>query len=211
MKQINKGKEPESLTTHRQQEHADYNNYQEKDDLREALCIEQRGICCYCMGAIKPDSVSMKIEHWQCQENFPGMQLIFANLLGACKGNEGEKKDNTHCDTFKGNKDFSRYPPSQVYRIEDLIVYSNDGTIKSNNQQLDRELNEVLNLNVQRLKNNRKAALDGFKDGLTLQGKLSRPLIQRWLNDWKGLNHNDNLKPYCMVVIYWLQKRLNRA
>jgi len=37
MKQIKKGKEPDSLTAHRKKSHASYDNYPEKDDLRDFL------------------------------------------------------------------------------------------------------------------------------------------------------------------------------
>ena len=49
MKHITKGQEPQSLIRHRKQPHSDYDNYTEKDELREALLAEQGGICCYCM------------------------------------------------------------------------------------------------------------------------------------------------------------------
>ena len=66
MKAITKGPEPPSLTTHRLTRHGDYDNYPDKDTLRHSLSAEQRGLCCYCMGRIRPDANSMKIEHWCC-------------------------------------------------------------------------------------------------------------------------------------------------
>ena len=53
MRAITKGPEPVSLTAHRQTPHCDYDNYAAKDDLRNALVSEQRGLCCYCMGRIR--------------------------------------------------------------------------------------------------------------------------------------------------------------
>ena len=54
MKAIAKGPEPASLTAHRQTPHGNYDNYAAKDHLRSALVAEQRGLCCYCMGRIRP-------------------------------------------------------------------------------------------------------------------------------------------------------------
>lgn len=52
MRNIRKGSEPASLTRHRCNTNSDYDNYPEKDELRESLVKEQRGICCYCMQRI---------------------------------------------------------------------------------------------------------------------------------------------------------------
>jgi hypothetical protein len=56
MRNIHKNPEPTSLTQHRCNTNTDYDNYAEKDDLRESLVNEQRGICCYCMQRIQPES-----------------------------------------------------------------------------------------------------------------------------------------------------------
>lgn len=68
---IIKGAEPNSLAQHRAQAYSDYDNYEQKDDLRAALVGEQRGLCCYCTGRIRAVSTAMKIEHWQCQATYP--------------------------------------------------------------------------------------------------------------------------------------------
>lgn len=209
MRQIIKNKEPQSLTEHRAKEYADYDNYEEKDDLRKSLCIEQRGICCYCMESISPDVKYMKIEHFHCQEDYPKQQLDYRNLLGACKGNEGQPPKFQHCDTHKGRKVLNFYPPNQVIAIQNLIQYGNDGSINSTNSELDRELNEVLNLNVIQLKNKRKAALDGFKLALNkYKGSIKKPTLERWLAIWNGEQSQDALKPYCQVIVYWLKKKI---
>jgi len=212
MRQIKKGKEPNSLTEHRHKAHADYENYPEKDELRNYLCKEQRGICCYCMSAIFPENSKMKIEHFKCQERHPDLQLEYWNLLGSCLGNLGQPEELTHCDNFKGSKEFSYNPINQLSKIEDYIWYNNDGTIGSSIHDLDHKINRILNLNVLILKKNRKAALDGFKVILNKKhkGQFKRHVIERWLENWNGSSNQDNLRPYCQVIVYWLQKRLNK-
>jgi len=115
-----------------------------------------------------------------------------------------------HCDSFKGMNSLSCNPVNQDVKIEDLIWYLNDGTIGSPNKILDQKLNEVLNLNVKFLKINRKAALDGFKIILEkkYKGTLKRSIIEKWVDNWTGVSHQDNLRPYCQVIVYWLQKKL---
>ncbi|WP_373398382.1 retron system putative HNH endonuclease [Algoriphagus halophilus] len=100
MKKIVKGNEPRSLTQHRNSEHSNYNNYAEKDDLRNSLVRDQRGICCYCMGRIEATEAKMKIEHFLSQSLHPDKELEYNNLFGACLGNMKANADE-HCDTFK--------------------------------------------------------------------------------------------------------------
>lgn len=79
-----------------------------------------------------------------------------------------------HCDTRQGERGISRNPAVPADRVEDLIRYQPDGTITSDDIQFDRDLNDVLNLNVAFLKNNRKATLNGFKETLLKRGHLPR-------------------------------------
>jgi uncharacterized protein (TIGR02646 family) len=209
MRRITKRHEPASLTQHRHTPHADYDNYVDKDTLREFLVAEQRGLCCYCLSRIQPAVRSMKIEHWHSQKRYQAEQLAYANMLGACFGNEGQDRKVQHCDTRKGEDDLSRNPADPASQIEELIRYKGDGTIVSDNQAFDRELNDVLNLNIAFLKNQRKAALESLTSSFR-RGKLRRDTLERRLREWNGESHNGELQPYCQVIVYWLRKRLAR-
>lgn len=201
---------PDSLTQHRQIDFADYDNYSDKETLRRFLYEEQRGICCYCMGPITPDIDHMKIEHNKGQSSFPQFQLDYWNLLGACKGNEGQPRENQYCDTHKKEDDISFNPANNLVKIEDSIWYKNDGTIGSSNIKLSYDINNILNLNVIVLKNRRRAALDGFKDylGSKYKSAIKRSILEKWLSDWKGDNPQEKLKPYCQVIVFWLKSKL---
>ncbi len=205
-----KGTEPASLTQHRCTEHGYFDNYGDTDGLRRALVAEQRCICCYCLCGIRPSGDAMKVEHWHCQDRYPAEQLDYGNLLGACLGNTGSPLKHQHCDTRKGNSDLSRNPANPSHHVETLARYLGDGTIKSDDPGFDREINEVLNLNVSHLKDNRKAVLDAFKVTLQKRGSLKRITLERLLADWDGQSHANSLRPYCQVVVYWLRKRLAR-
>jgi uncharacterized protein (TIGR02646 family) len=211
MRMIAKGKEPASLTTHRQTEHADYDNYQDKDTLRKFLVAEQRGLCCYCLSEIRPESTTMKIEHWHSQKKYSGEQLVYRNLLGACLGNDGQSKSDQYCDTRKGEDDLSRNPADPARPIENFIRFEGDGRIVSDDTAFDQELNDVLNLNVAYLKNQRKAALAAFVMSLKKRSHLKTAILKKWLSDWNGESHSNDLRPYCQVIVYWLRKRLPRA
>jgi len=105
MRAITKSAEPPSLTAHRLAPYCNYDNYADRDALRNALATEQRGLCCYCMDRIRSEQGTMKIEHWRCQARYPGEQLNYRNLLGACPGGQGLPAHLQHCDTRKGDRD----------------------------------------------------------------------------------------------------------
>lgn len=205
MRTIQKNGEPASLTVHRQQAHADYDNYEDKDALRQSLVAEQCGLCCYCQSRIRPDATSMKIEHWQCQANYPGRQLDYRNLLGACLGGHGRPEREQHCDTRKGNTELCFCPADPTHPVERQIKFLGNGEIASGDAAINIALNDVLNLNISQLVSNRKAVLDAFKQRLG-KGHLN---AARELRKWDGSQQGD-LPEYAQVVVYWLEKRIAR-
>lgn len=210
MRQIRKGQPPESLIRHQATPFATYDNFPEKDDLRASLVREQRGLCCFCMARIEPIGQSMKIAHWLPQTVRPEKQLSYQNLLGACRGGEGLPPYDQYCDTRQGNRELSRNPADQNHHIEDLLSYGGDGKIHSTDAQFNFEINELLNLNSKWFQNQRKAVLSGF---LTELGKrpLSRTRIEELISKWHGDGTAGQLPEYCMVVVWWLRKKLRQA
>lgn len=210
MRKIIKGIEPRSLIQHRNSAHSNYDNLPTvaKQTLRENLVSEQRGLCCYCLSKIEPTESRMKIEHFEPQSLYPDKQLIYSNLFGACLGNMKGGTD-THCDTFKGNKEF-HFNLCTSGSIHAEIKYKTDGEIYSDNEALNTELNTILNLNFSSLKKARKSALDGFKDYLStkVNGKLTDDKKIRLRDKWLGAGNSDALVPYCMIVVHYLNKRI---
>jgi uncharacterized protein (TIGR02646 family) len=216
MRTIAKGREPPSLAKHRMTPHSDYGNYggDEKQELREALVQEQRGLCCYCMARLEASRESMKIEHWQCQEDHPDRQLDYSNMLGACLGGEGQPGDKQHCDTYKGRKALKFNPANAAHRIEQRIHFELDGTITSRDVGFNAELEEVLRLNLPVLRNRRKAVVDG---------------LAGWLREYRARHHRGpdvatlkrlraqktpsagQLAPFAPVAVWWLDQRLPRS
>lgn len=207
MRTILKGPEPRSLTQHRANKFSDFGNYSDKDQLREHLVREQKGVCCYCMGRISIREHLMKIEHWHCQERYRNEQLIYGNMLGACLGGEGQPRKLQHCDTRKGQSDLKWNPANPEHHIETRIKYDLDGHIRSDDSQFNNQLNYVLNLNLPLLKNNRKGVLSGVLEWW----KANKPLpTSRIQNKIQRLLCDDNLIPYCQIAIWWLQKKISK-
>lgn len=206
MRAITKGPEPASLTAHRLTPHSDFDNYAAKDELRDALVGEQRGLCCYCMGRIQNGASLMKVEHWRCQNRFPSEQLSYRNLLGACLGGQGSPVQLQHCDTRKGSHDLRWNPANPGHRIESRVKYDPDGTIRADDPVFNRHLNEVLNLNLPLLKNNRKSFLTGVLDWWKIARPVSPKRIRREIR--KRSEGVGELQPYCQVAVWYLSKKL---
>lgn len=209
MRTIRKGVEPGTLMQYRRAVDSSYDNYANKEDLRIALHADQRGLCCYCLSRMRPDGGQMKIEHWHSQAKYPAEQLDYENLLGACKGGEGQSKRLQHCDTRKGDRDLSRNPANSAHRVEELVRFGGDGRVSSDDPIFDRELNDVLNLNLALLVSNRKAVLDAFIETLPSYGALGHGSLRKLLAQWSGDGPGE-LQPFCSVIAYSLRKRLAR-
>ena len=213
MRAISKGSEPASLTAHRKKPKTHYDNYKHKDELRNAIVTEQRGLCCYCMGRIRPELASMKIEHWRCQSHYPDEQLDYLNLLGACLGGHGQPARLQHCDTRKGDSHLEWNPADPVHHIETRIRYGLDGTVHGDEARLDEHLNDVLNLNLPMLRNNRKRLLDAVlwwwkHEKARIGGPVPRDRFIRKRD--KHVPRDGELGPYCQVTVWWLDQRLKK-
>jgi uncharacterized protein (TIGR02646 family) len=207
MRTIQKGPEPATLTQHRQQPHANYDNYADKAALRQALVAEQRGLCCYCQSRIRATPEGMKIEHWRCQADHPARQIDFSNLHGACLGGHGRPEREQHCDTRKGNNGLCFSVCDPAHPIERQIRFLGDGKISADDVAIDECINAVLNLNLPRLVSNRKAVLAAFQQRLQ-DGRRVDPA--RELPKWDGREPGE-LPEFAQVVVYWLRKRQARA
>jgi uncharacterized protein (TIGR02646 family) len=171
MRLIIKGKEPESLRLFRTSTpNPTYDGYINKEHVRSALISEQKGICAYCMQRIndewdnRSNKFRTEIEHYKSQDNFPELSLDFNNMLAVCNGNQGNPQHLMHCDKSKDAEKHKKYLPLTLNPLlahsVEQIKYRKDGFIYSDNEQINLELDKVLNLNQQTLKNNRKYAID---------------------------------------------------
>ena len=151
----------------------------------------------------------MKIEHWRCRARYPDEQLRYRNLLGACSGGEGQPSPLQHCDTRKGDDDLLWNPANSAHAIEARVQYDPDGTIRSNDATFDAQLNNVLNLNLAFLRNNRKGVLDSLLRWWNEQPQpVSRGRIERQRD--KYTVGSGELTPYCQIAVWWLQRKLER-
>lgn len=182
-----------------------------KDEIREQLLREQGYLCAYCMKRI--DTAQMKVEHWhsQADDKYPNEQLDYQNLLGVCKGNEGQPLEKQTCDSRKGNQDLKYNPANSAHRIESQVRFLHDGEIESEDSEFDRQLGDVLNLkkdNNPLLAKNRKAVWDAVHHRLNqVPGSRTPAELQKLLAQWNKPDSEGRLREYCAVAVYYLRKR----
>lgn len=220
MKKIIKNPEPNTFTEHRVKPHSNFDNipFDVKEELRQNLLLEQGFICCYCMKRIPENNPPrVKIEHFKCQDDNKHLQITYTNLFGACTGNEGQTKIKQTCDTKKGNTGLNISLISNLPNCESLFKYNADGEISSNNgdAEIDRQINDVLNLNMQTLKDGRRGIYLEVQKKIESESKQLRDKKvrlkyfeqekQKWLT-----KKDDKFKEYCMVAVYYLTKKIRQ-
>lgn len=207
MIRINKGAEPVEWT--RKKATPGFLEYVAIPELREALLKEQGYICAYCMREIPVNKKDpgqneiSKIEHIKCREHHPHLQLDYNNMVICCPGFIDATE---HCDKSKANQEitFNIFHPS----LQNSISYSTkDGKIKSTNLVWNNEIENILKLNNSILKANRKDALEGVLMVLEKK-KWRKSEISAHLDLWKTKNAKGKHKPYCGIVIWFLEKRI---
>lgn len=190
-----------------------------KDDLRKQLLEEQGYICCYCMSRI--DYPYSKIEHFQPRSVYRNKQLDYSNLFIACCGKKIDKtlfydcktpkkkyiEKDLYCDTKKGKEALNHI--KLLINIQSTLKYRKNGFIFSENSNIDKELNEILNLNCEVLKTNREDALNQFtcelkKNGWTVSN------LKSMLEKYKHKNSKGKYRPYCEMIVYFLNKKLKQ-
>jgi uncharacterized protein (TIGR02646 family) len=153
----------------------------------------------------------MKIEHYQCQDRYPEKQLDYSNLLGACFGNEGQRPKNQHCDTKKGKADLKVNPTDLNRNCEDLIKYRSNGEIYSEDSEINRDLNETLNLNMETLKKNRQTVINTVITQLESkfpQQSWPKSVLEEKIKQYSSLNVEGQYSEYCAAVTGYLKQRL---
>lgn len=219
---VQRGKEPGSLLEFRKQNpDADYETDMPTNvlkDIREQMWEEQRHLCAYCMKKIDNPGV-VRIEH--CRSRHPQNEekhdkkatLDFKWMLGVCYGNslkKGVKPEDTTCDAHRGNTELTINPFDKMSVRK--IKYKADGSIYSNDVEINRDVTETLNLNCQAisLPQTRKNVLLTEKRRIMekCKGKSQDAFMRELERTYASLVQERNLTPYCGIIISWLESKL---
>jgi hypothetical protein len=134
--------------------------------------------------------------------------LDYRNLLAACCGNEGSSPSQQHCDVLKKEDDILFNPAYATHDVEAKISYLGDGSIRSDNPNFNLQLNQILNLNLKILKDNREGVLKGVQKVLELRGcQATAGQLKKDIERWTTVNSDGQLKEHCQVVKWTLRAR----
>jgi len=220
MKHIIKGNEPQSLKKYRlETPNATYKGLS-REEVRKKLIEEQGAICAYCMCRISNNknkkANNLSIEHYRSQYRHKNFELTYNNMLGVCNGNAGGPSNKLICDKSKSKFDRTHdltVDPLMVERINQ-IKYTKEGEIHSNNKDINRDLNEILNLNEQQLKEERSTVYKHTKKKIKsfwAKAKGNRTKVRSLLlSEMQNLDSKD-FSPLCGVSIYLINKQLAKV
>ena len=218
---VQKGKEPNSLLAFRKQHpDADYEDMPTNvlKDVRSQMWEEQGHLCAYCMKKID-DPRDVRVEH--CKPRHPQDEikhdkkatLEFKWMLGVCYGNsieKGSKPEDTTCDAHKGNAELTINPFDELSVRK--IKYKADGSIYSDDADINEDVTEILNLNCEAvsLPETRKNVLNVLKNEIVekCKGKSHDAYIRELERIYDRLVYQRNLTPYCGIIISWLEEKL---
>ena len=201
----------EEITTESAREAFDH---LDKNHIRDSLVKEQHGICAYCMRRIE-SNIHMTIEHWSPIELDPDRSLDYRNMLGVCNGDRETGRNNPSvgrcilcCDASKGDRKITISPLNSEHMK--LIRYDSDGRIHTypEDKVLEKDINEVLNLNAIMLIEGRKEAYRSYIKFMERQKKRKRSVRSAIEREIERLEGEATYGEFVGVVLYFLKQRL---
>jgi hypothetical protein len=146
----------------------------------------------------------MKVEHWCSLSDCPeDRSLDYSNLLAVC---QGKFPGVEHCDTCK-KEQLMDISPLQKIHIDQIYYGKASGEIFSDNQNHQKEINALLNLNIQPLKDNRKKALSVFRKELVKKYPGKTANYQKELDNLLALP-KEKRPPFYGIILWYLKEKL---
>lgn len=170
-----------------------------KRDLRQTLLEEHGYICAYCQERIENNPLQTKIEHLKAKEEgkYPHLTFDYNNLLVCCSGGDTDPKPRfPHCDSARSPKNEDLPLDPLMQNCEQDIGYTKDGGIYGNTDYAAQTI-RLLGLDIAKLKNKRKGAIQGALQGT----ELFTP--EDFLNLRIAFNSRDvtgMFVPFCQVI-----------
>lgn len=160
------------------------------------------------------DKKHMKIEHWKPEKLLTAKETLdYSNMLGCCLGHiDGTSGDDDTCDTKKGDTPI-KVNPHDKSTINKIKYKTATGEIYSDDEQIDKDLNKILNLNSDKhmLKLNRKETLNQVISELSQMQKngiWNDKILSMVKNKYELQNAQGMKKEYAGIVTWYLNKKL---
>ncbi len=182
--------------------------------IKQSLLEEQGFICAYCMKRVE----TVRIEHWYPQnceidpEKGKKLSIEYPNFLGVCMGYiyiDHDNKSDPHCEANRGNILLTVDPQNQ--NTVSKIQFTEIGSIFSTHEQINKDLDITLNLNVGILKEKREKVWKGIENAVLIKIKRNPKInvLREELAKFKE-KEDGKYREYCQVAIYYLQKELRK-
>lgn len=185
-----------------------------KDELLASLVAEQNGICAYCQQVLVEGKIT--IEH-HCERSICNgkngtidRQLDYTNLFAVCLGKRGINNE-FHCDTQKATFSIANglpieFLPTTAAHIS-TIRYATTGRINSTNESFKDEVDRILNLNIDYLKDARKKKwLLFFKNSLNKKGIVNKKKMKKLIEADLAMKNGKFINPFVGLSEYMQRK-----
>ena len=118
----------------------------------------------------------------------------------------GVKPEDKTCDAHRGNTELTVNPFDEMSVRK--IKYKADGSIYSEDAEINKDVTETLNLNCQALSlpQTRKNVLMAEKN--RIMRKSQDAFMRELERTYASLVQERNLTPYCGIIISWLESKL---
>ncbi len=215
---IEKSQEPAELAQAKRDGLTHYRDLSGKPKMavQQAILREQGELCAYCMKHISIKDI--QIEHYIAQNPENGdydaaLTIDYNNMLGVCSGNKLGRgaRERLTCDQHRGNAKLTVDPRNEASVAK--IKYKTDGTIYSDDADIQRDLDVILNLNCSAayLKENRRCALDALKKDM-LKNFPGKRATRAYLEKRLAFFRDAPVKTeFAGVLIWYLNRQLMRS
>lgn len=121
----------------------------------------------------------------------------------ACKGGEGTS--HRHCDTHKNDTVLNKI--DLLSNIENSIKYTQNGKMNSEDKDIEKEINDILNLNCEILLRNRKDTIKNLYSNLK---NYELSTLKSTLKRYNGKNTKGQYRPFSQMIVYLLNKKIKQ-
>ena len=132
----------------------------------------------------------------------------YTNLFASCRGGEGEPKRLQTCDTHKGNAIISVNPLNSDSIAK--ISYGYDGKVKSDDSDIEQDLNDTLNLNVEKLKRNRLEAWNHMRARIARKNLNEQIKMYTAFIEGEGQVNSDMKMEYAGFLLFMAGRELRK-
>ena len=215
---IEKSQEPAELTQAKLDGLSRYEDLsgEPKKAVQQALLREQGAVCAYCMKRVSIGN--LQIEHYIAQnpedsDYDAALTIDYNNMLGVCTANKfgTGARERLTCDQHRGNAKLTVDPRNEASVAK--IKYKTDGTIYSDDADIQRDLDVILNLNCSaaHLKENRRSAMDALKRDM-LKNFPGKQVTKAYLEKRLAFFRDAPVKTeFAGVLIWYLNRQLMRS